>query len=232
MINIILLSSDIPKGMKSYGPKAIIPIGKPEEPLIIKQIKKIKLIYGSTRHSIHVVTGFESEKIEKIVHKYKYKNINFIYDDCFDSANNTYGLTKALKTINGNNFLVIQSGVVGCYKPKNNKKSSLGTIKTNDISFNIGIRTNNNKAVYMFYDLENTWSEIAYIGSDDYDRVMSLLGSDSFETKSKSLFVFETINGLIENSIDFDLETINKNTIHKYLHYKNKSYANIHNKYK
>lgn len=232
MINIILLSSDIPKGMKSYGPKAIIPIGKPEEPLIIKQIKKIKLVYGSTRHSIHVVTGFESEKIEKIVHKYKYKNINFIYDDCFDSANNTYGLRKALRSISGNNFLVIQSGVVGCYKPKNSKKSSLGTIKTNDINFNIGIRSNNNKAVYMFYDLENIWSEIAYIGSDDYDRVMSLLGSDSFEAKSKSLFVFETINGLIENSIDFDLETINKNTIHKYLHYKNKSYANIHNKYK
>lgn len=232
MINIILLSSDIPKGMKSYGPKAIIPIGKPEEPLIIKQIKKLKTLYGSAKHSIHIVTGFEYEKVEKIIHKYKYKNINFVYDDCFDSVNNTYGLIQALKNINGNNFLVVQSGIVGCYKPKNIKRSSLGIIKTTDANFNIGVREQKNKAVYMFYDLENIWSEIAYVGSDDYDTVMSLVSSDTFESKAKSLFLFETINGLIEHGIGFDLEPIKKNTIHKYSHHKNKPYANIHNKYK
>jgi hypothetical protein len=232
MINIILLSSEVPKGMKSYGPRAIIPIGKPEEPLVIKQIKKIKLTYGSTKHAIHVVNGFECEKVEKVIHRYKYKNINFIYDNHFDSVNNTYGLIKALKNISGNNFLIVQSGVVGCYKPKNIKVSSLGVIKTNDINFNIGIRSQKNKAIYMFYDLENTWSEIAYIGSEDYDRVMSLIGSETFESKAKSLFLFETINGLIENDIVFDLEIVKKNTVHKYLHYKNKTYANIHNKYK
>ena len=227
----MLLSSEIPKGMKSYGPKSIIPIGKPEEPLIIKQIKKIKLTYGSTKHNINVVTGFESEKIHKILHKYKFKNITLIEDDCYDVANNTYGLAKAFKTISGNSCLIIQSGVVGCYKPKMPKRSSMGILKTKDVNFNIGVREKENQAVYMFYDLENIWSEMAFIGSDDYNRVTSIIMSDEFEPKTKSLFLFETLNFLIERNIVFDLERIKDNkNITKHLHYKTKTNANIYNK--
>jgi hypothetical protein len=223
MINIILLSSEIPKGMKSYGPRSLIPIGKSEEPLIIKQIKKIQSIYKSSRYKIHIVVGFESDKIVKLIKEYNLiKNINFIYDDCYESCNNTYGLLKALKEIKGDNCLIVQSGVVGCYKPIDLKKSSLGIFRSSANIFNIGIRSENDKAVYLFYDLENSWSEIAFIGSNDYANIITLLSSDTFSKKIKSSFLFETINLLIEHNINFYLEPINFNrNISKYLHYKN-----------
>ena len=58
--NIILLCSDITKGMKSYGPKAFIPIGRPKQPLIIHQLQKLKKIY-SKKVNIFIVIGFEKE---------------------------------------------------------------------------------------------------------------------------------------------------------------------------
>jgi len=223
MTNIILLSSEIPKGMKSYGPRSLIRIGKSEEPLVIKQIRRIQSVYKSSKYKIHIVVGFEAEKIVKTVKEYNLnKNINFIYDDSYESSNNTYGLYQALNQIKGNNCLIIQSGVVGCYKPINTKKSSLGVVKSHSNIFNIGIRSENNKAIYLFYDLENSWSEMAFIGSDDYDNVITMLGSEPFDKKIKSSFFFEIINLLIENNIQFCLEPINLNrNIAKYLHHKN-----------
>jgi UDP-N-acetylglucosamine pyrophosphorylase len=62
--NVIILCSEITKGMKSYGPKAFVPIGvkNKAKPLIIKQIDNILHTYGENTH-IYIVIGFEHEKL-------------------------------------------------------------------------------------------------------------------------------------------------------------------------
>ena len=220
--NVILLCSEITKGMKSYGPKAFIPVGpkNKQKPLIIKQIDNIFERYGSNTN-IYITIGFEQDKFLKILDDYyptrKYKNIFHVYNDLYLESNNAYSFGMALNSINSGNCLVIQNGILINYYPKIMDKSLLPTIKNNlDESFNIGLTLNDNIVQYAFYDLPNKWSEILYISSRDIGKIKTLITKHDLKQK----FLFELVNIFIDNNIIFQTEYISHKNISKITNHK------------
>lgn len=215
--NVILLCSEITKGMKSYGPKAFIPVGpkNKQKPLIIKQIDSIFDKCGSDTN-VYIVIGFEHDKFLRILDQFypstKYSNITHIYNELYFESNNAYAVGLALNIINSGNCLIVQNGILTNYCPKNNSKSLLPILKnnTND-SFNIGLTLNNKTVQYAFYDLPNKWSEILYINRSDICKIKELI--TKYDLKQK--FLFEFINILIDNHITFETEYISPKNISK-----------------
>lgn len=215
--NVILLCSEITKGMKSYGPKAFVPVGpkNKKKPLIIKQINNIFERYGQNTN-IYITMGFEKNKFLKILDRHypatRFSNIFYIYNDLYLESNNAYSFGIALDAINSGNCLIIQNGILLNYCPKKSDKSLLPILKNNsDESFDIGLTLNNNIVEYAFYDLPNRWSEVLYISSCDILNVKALIKQHDLKQK----FLFELINILIDNNIIFETEYISSKNISK-----------------
>ncbi len=223
--NVILLCSEITKGMKSYGPKAFIPVGQKhkQKPLIIKQIDNILQTYKKNTH-IYIVTGFEHEKFIKILNQFypeeKHKNIIKLYNEDYRDSNSGHGVWLALNSILSGNTLVVENGILTDYSPKSQTSSILPMLKASnkDESFNMGLTVNNKKVEYVFYDLPNRWSEVLYINNSDIQRIKEILGKQNIKHK----FLFELINLLIDNEIIFETEFISSKNISKVNNHKTK----------
>lgn len=222
MMNAILLYSEIPKGMKSYGPKAIIPVGKLKTPLIVKQIR----ILQKSCKKIYIIIGFDKQKIIDILARYQITNIEYIDYPDYSSSNDCGALIHFIKTKSINekdNYLIVQGGVTLCSikQPTNN---TIFCIKNNKhISelngFNLNIRLNSaDKASYLFYDItEHAWTEMVYLTQSTICSIKQLIEKKKIYD---SMFLFECINTIIDFGIIFDIVSLNKNNISKINHYK------------
>lgn len=215
MTDIILLCGGISKGMKSYGPKATIPIGKKKTPLIIDQITKIKK--HKNRYNINIVIGFEHKKILSIIEDYKIKNINFIYDEEYEKHNSSGALITALDYVK-DKFVVFEDGVISSEIPNLNHTYIPVLDKEND-QFNIGTTTNESKVEYLFYDLPDLWAEFLSVCSSDYNKIRELLIKN--KSKMQNAFLFEAINFLIDSGVEFQNHKIKTKSIQKIINHKN-----------
>lgn len=218
--NVILLNSEITKGMKSYGPKAFVPINK--TPLVVKQIENILQTYGK-KTNIYVVMGFEYDKFNSLIDHYfsgsKYNNIHKIFNTDFENTNNSHAAFLAINDIMHGGTIIVQNGILLIdYIPKYQNKSILPIINTKNLIFNLGMNISNNRVQYMFYDLDNKWSEIIYISPDDLKKIKLILSKSCIRQQ----FLFETVNLLIENNIMFETEIISSKKIIKINNHKDK----------
>ena len=216
-MNIIFLCYEITKGMKSFGPKALIPMGSKRNstPLIIKQIKEIQKIYQHTNHNIHIVLGFEHERVSKILKDYK--KINTIIYDKYNETNTAGAIVDILGYIGKEDCLFIENGIISKYKPKQSIYSCLPMIKADDKeSFPVGITHCENKAEYLFYDLEPKWPEVAMLHKSDFDHIMKVSANQAVS----QMFFFEYLNLLIESGINFHTEAVSKTKFSKILNHK------------
>lgn len=213
MINVVFLSYEITKGMKSFGPKGIIPIGKRnQEPLIVKQIKQYS---NNRKYKIHVIVGFEQEKIVRAIHSSKIST-NIIYHNTFAKDNAGSAIKLALNTIGKSNLLFIDNGIITNYAPTDVVVSRAPLLRkgANDL-FGIGA-TQSKTIEYLFYDLNPRWSELLFVSENDFDAVHSISNLCNID----HLFFFEYINLLIDNNITIVSDLIYKKQIQKILNHK------------
>jgi hypothetical protein len=215
MTDLILLCSGITKGMKSYGPKATIPIGKKKIPLIVDQILKIK--QNKNRYDIHIVVGFEHKKILSIIEDYKIKNIDLVYDSEYEHHNSSGALLSVIDKVQ-DKFIVFEDGVISSEIPNTNT-TYLPTLDKNSTEFNIGTTSNNSKIEYLFYDLPNLWAEFFSVSSNNTKEIKELLTHN--RSKVKKMFLFEMINFLIDNDIVFVDCKIKSKNVQKIINHKN-----------
>jgi hypothetical protein len=201
--NAILLVSDITKGMKSIGSKALLNLSK-NITVIDYQIQYLKKHYYPI--NIYICTGFEHDKIVKKTSKYK--NIFYVYNKNYETSNQADSLIQCFKTYNLDNAIIIANGIVLLDKiPINARESSLViTNKQCKTEFDIGT-TDLLASKYLFYDLPNKWLEYAFLDKQSINTILSI--SESKECNK--LFLFELINLLMDNGIDINPILINKN---------------------
>lgn len=220
-MNAVLLYSEIPRGMKSYGPKAIIPIGKQKTPIIIKQIKALTKYCNK----IYIAVGFEKTKIFDIISAYGLTSLVEYIDNDKYAESNDGAILKQFLTHNNEKegTLFIQGGVLlsSIRIPTNDSifyiKNKLSTSSMNGFEINIFCNSFEEKASHLFYDNSaKTWAEIFYISYNTKLLFHHMINEDKL---FDSMFLFECINLAIDSGIVFDLINVNQK-IKKINHHK------------
>lgn len=210
MTDALIIISEITKGMKSVGSKALLKVNNLS--IIEHQINQIKNINKNL--IINIVTGFEHEKINKLLEK-KYKNINIIYNDKYQETNQASNLLLFLqKKLDIDSLLVINGGIL----LKNSSityetlsgKSKIYLLDKPKNNFTIGCNPIGD-IEYLFYDLPSVWSECLYLNSESINYLKDLTEYINID----QMYLFELINNLISNNIYFDKVFIKKNHILK-----------------
>lgn len=215
--DVVLLCSEITRGMKSYGPKATILLGKRKEPLIIKQIKQILRFYE--RCNIHIVVGFGNQKIQKIIHEYDFDcKINFIEHNDYENHNNGGALIRGLSEC-CSDTLFVNNGII-LSQQISSDKCCLPIVSGKNIDeFSIGSTINDGIVQNLFYDLDNRWSELIFIPSSHIDLIKKIIKPQ--QDKLCKMFTFEIINYLIDKDVTFVSENIQDQKLQKILTHKN-----------
>jgi len=199
----ILLVSDITKGMKSIGSKALLEVSK-NLTVIDYQIQYLKRFYYPV--NIYICTGFEHDKIVKKTSKYK--NITYVYNPDYDDDNQSGSLIKCLQEYSINNAIIINNGILPLDKLTIDILYSSIPITSKDpkTQFDIGCN-DTNQIKYLFYDLPNRWLEFAYLNKQTIEKIIELYK----DKKYNKLFLFELLNILMDHGVDLKATVINKN---------------------
>jgi hypothetical protein len=214
MINSLILIPEITKGMKSIGSKSLLKIKNIS--ILEHQINEILSINKDIK--LNIATGFDHEKISKYI-SVKYDNIDFIYNQLYETTNQTKALSLFLESRTCENLLIISSGIL--LKNKNILLSTLsGTSKIYLLNkprtnFNIGCSLVSSTE-YLFYDLPNIWSECIYLNKEailTLKDIIKIQNTDQF-------YLFEIINALILQNVIFENVVIDKKNIFKINHTK------------
>ena len=185
---------EITKGMKSIGPKALLPINT-KQTVLDKQIQSIKSI--NRRNKIYLATGFHHNKISKIIHKYK--NVNIINEKEYDKYNQCKHILNFIKyTDVSEDVFVINNGILfkkECFVPlKKHNKSTIYFLDKPKDNFNIGSESENSK--YLFYDLSRKWSECVFLTKECLQNIQKA----NQQSDISNYFLFEAINMIYENT--------------------------------
>lgn len=185
----IILVSEITKGMKSIGSKALLNIDN-NITILDHQIHHIKKYYNPNK--IILCTGFDHDKI--VNRTKKYKNIKYCYNEEFVKDNQVGSLIKCLKNFGSiiDNALIISNGIILFNKIKIETESA--TYFIDDINkknaFDVGANIIGTDG-YLFYDLSNKWIELLFLNNTDLSKLKNNLNT----TKNMNqLFLFELIN--------------------------------------
>ena len=214
MIDSLILIPEITKGMKSVGSKSLLKIKN--TPVLEHQINEILNIHKGIK--LNIATGFDHEKISKHIST-KYDNVECIYNELYETTNQTKALSIFLENHACENLLIISSGIL--LKNKNIPLSTLsGTSKIYLLNkprnnFNIGCSLGSSTE-YLFYDLPNIWSECVYLNKEAIlalKDIIQIQNTDQF-------YLFEIINILILRNIRFENIVIDKKNIFKINHTK------------
>lgn len=201
-LSAIILASEITKGMKSIGSKALLPISG-SITVIDYQIQFLKRFYNPI--DIYICTGFEHEKIVKKTQKYK--DIKYVYNKNYIRHNQMDSLLLCLDRYKLDRSLILANGVLISEKIYLGNNTEIFTINSpKKIDFTIGCNVSNSHTDYLFYDLPNKWIEFAFINNDG---IKALLEYSKIKDISK-LFLFEGLNILSENVHPLKIKEVHK----------------------
>ena len=208
MLDVIILVPEITKGMKSVGSKALLKI-KDSLSVLEYQIQQLK---KCRKNNIHIIGGFEIEKIYKTLSKYK---VNIIENRQYLFTNQAKGIKLFLENNNCNNLFIVSNGILFKNNPfdcMSNGQSKVFLIDKPKTNFNIGCAdTDSDDVNYLFYDLPLAWSECSFFNKEAIDKFMELYEQQNLD----QMYLFEIINKLVSNNIRFDKQTIAKKNIMK-----------------
>jgi len=211
-IGCCIFSHEITKGMKSHGQIGLLRSSAKNKELLYYSIRSIQKY--SQYHPIHLIIGFEEEKIKKNLTDYN-MSINTIYNEEYDTKNYGYAFKLFLQNIdntyidNVKGVLFILSNIVIKHLPKFNPKESwILTKKRYKTTQNyIGCTLQDCKVNYMFYNIgESVWTDVFYLTSTDIKKIIS-----GIHNYYDHMFMFEIINTMIEKQkIDIRTVTLDK----------------------
>lgn len=208
MIDILIITPEITKGMKSIGSKCLLPLRK-NLTVIEHQITQIQKIIKHGNVTINI--GFDYEKIMQKMRKHK--NIQYLINTRYEDTNQGNNIILYINQHNPKKLLVLSSGLLikdGAFDKKYlNDECSIFMLNKQKHNFTIGSAASN-EIEYLFFDLDEPWSEIVYFN----ETAINIL--KSYDPKIfEQMYLFEIINFLISKNIKFNKFYINKSQIMK-----------------
>jgi CTP:phosphocholine cytidylyltransferase-like protein len=209
MLDAIIVIPEITKGMKSIGSKALLKIHDSLS-ILEYQIQQLKKYHKKI--NIHVIAGFEIDKIKKLLNKYK---VNILHNDKYISTNQAKCLEIFCHNYTCENLLIISNGVLFKNNPFGsylNGESKVFLIDKPKSNFSIGCLSDQADNIdYLFYDLPISWSECLYMNKDTISMFQTIVNKNNIS----QMYLFEAINTMILHNISFNKIYISKKDIMK-----------------
>lgn len=209
MLDALIIVPEITKGMKSIGSKALLKI---KESVSILEYQIFQLKKHHKKINIHIIAGFEIEKIKKTLSK---SRVNIIYEEDYLDTSQSKCLKLFLREYDSKNLFIISNGVL--FKNNPFDLAELGESKVflldkPKANFNIGCcDVGTNEVKYLFYDLPLAWSECLYLN----DEAIKLFRKIAQNSIMNNMYLFEVVNTMIANNIHFAKYYITKKNIMK-----------------
>lgn len=214
-MNIIccLLSYEITKGMKSWGPIGLLKKNNHSEELVLKQINSLYKLFDKI--SLYVITGFGADKIQKKIPKH----IKTIVNPKFHEANQAYAIKLFLESIEESKdeydgiFIINSDILLKNLQLLNLNASWIVTknkINQNKEDYLLGVGVDShNKLHTIFYDIgEQVWCNAVYICKEDVLKI-----KQNIDMYYDNMFLFELINKSIDqHDVRFTANPLSKNS--------------------
>lgn len=208
MIDILIITPEITKGMKSVGSKCLLPLKK-NLSVIEYQITQAQKICRQSHITINI--GFDSEKI--ISKLYRYRSIKYLINNEYLNTNQANNLLLYINQYRPKNLLIFSSGILlkdhALQKTDLKDECKIFMLNKEKQNFSIGA-SSAKKLEYLFFDMEEPWSEIVYLNKEAID---ILLQQD--RSVFDQMYLFEVINFLLSKNIEFTKIYLNKSQIMK-----------------
>lgn len=209
-----ILSYEITKGMKSFGPIGLLKSSGINRELILCQIHSLKNIFPKT--DISIISGFGGDKLHKKIPT----EVKTITNDEFDTKNQGHALKLILANYQLDRYdgiFIINSGILikslAPHKSLSTKKSwilSKTIRKSQQNTKFLGARTDNKGQIdYIFYDIgDYAWCDSVYICNNDISLIKK-----NIESYYDNMFLFEIINKSITNDARYEQVIVNHDSI-------------------
>jgi len=209
-ISIVIPAAGMGRRMKSYGPKALIPLpsgktnprtGKPREEttLIERQLCILTDCYPNAE--IFIVVGFQAEKIRYQLREYP---VRFIYNPLHDSTNVLYSLSLAFQAIISASAVVVYGDLIfnanAVQHLRGDSKvivDAYGHLSDDEV----GLTIQNKQAMTFAYGLKDKWAQIAYLTGKE----LSLFKEISVHPDTSQWFGYEALNHVIKRGGNFEV---------------------------
>lgn len=197
----IIIADNFKKGMKSQGCVGLTPFKKKTN-LLKQQLDVVNKIFPKTE--IFYIYGFDSKRFNNYINNNKeVDHIKYIYNDMYDSVGQSYGLSLIKDEIIKHNECLLVLG----YDPI--KEEYLKSFKKSKVSCSITDHNNETKIgcvldrsniiQHIFFDLQNPVADLYLLKQKEINILSSVLR----ETDVGTMFLFETINQIINNGGEF-----------------------------
>ena len=189
LTDVIILGAKPIKGMKSLGAFSNIEIAKQKTFLDLQyQNLKKKL----TIKNMWYVAGHQHSKLEKYPN-----NVSFLYNSNYESKNNGYSLSLAIKNSTTDHVVILFNKVLFHHKIFNRLNYDRSYIFINDNSLNeykLGCVINDSSVDNIFYNLPNKLTGIYILTGNELEFMKTLIQEHK---NIDNMFVFEIINKTI-----------------------------------
>lgn len=175
--------------MKSYGPKSLIKIDNTT--VLQHQLDKIHSAF--IQHEIILVTGFETERVERHVPS----NVKVVVNKYFEQTNVVHSIALGMIAANTDNILVVYGDLVfnkqAITLPLMNE--SLITIDPSNYmkKDEVGCIVQQNLLVNMMYGLPSKWGQMVFLTGRELELFKSIAKSQD----CSRWFGFEMINEIM-----------------------------------
>jgi len=220
MIDILIITPEITKGMKSVGSKCLLPLRK-NLSVIEYQITQAQKITKQSRITINI--GFDSEKI--ISKLYRYRTVRYLVNNEYDNTNQAKNLLLYIDQYKPKHLLILSSGLL--LKENTIEKIHLQAeckifmLHKQKNNFSIGSSMSKNLE-YLFFDMDEPWTEIVYLNEEAIN-ILAACEKNIFQ----QMYLFEVINFLLSKNVGFTKVYVNKGNIMKINNYKDLNKAKV-----
>ena len=191
-IDVMIPVAGLGKRMKSYGPKALIPI-KYGQNILQRQLSIMDETLVS--YNLILICGFEAEKMISSSPAGAIKVENELYEDTNIARSVAIGLRSIpncdrLLLVNGD-LVFSKNAISSIDYSRSSILASNDYMSDNEVGCIVNSRGNLEN---MMYDLPKKWAQIAYF----QDKELDMLRSIACNRKNRKMFMFEIINKIIE----------------------------------
>jgi hypothetical protein len=197
-----ILSYEITKGMKSFGPIGLLKPNNNAKELVLHQIDNVVKFMGD-RTDISIIAGFGHEKLQKKIPSH----INIILNNYFLTTNQGYAFKLIIDNYDHKKydglFITSIDTMIRCKKNKilNTDQSWIVSqkIKKNQPKHKFlgSVSNANGNIEYIFYDIgTHIWSGMVYLCNKDLTTI-----ANNIDTYYDNMFLFEIINKSIGHNI-------------------------------